>query len=144
MPPKTTPNAPVPPRNTRTQGVKSTSTPPSTASRRPVPTENHAEKANNSVLAGLVRAPAPPAKGRNSASTAPKTTNSGAKSTVKRSETLPKDRAFTKTIENYLVWLEKQTGPFVKIEPKRLAGLAITMYSQYQKSPERIADRAKG
>jgi hypothetical protein len=54
------------------------------------------------------------------------------------------DKPFTKTITEYLVWLEKKTGDFAKMDPNRLAGLAISMYGAYQKSPERIAARNKG
>jgi hypothetical protein len=51
-------------------------------------------------------------------------------------------KPFTKTIDDYLVWLEGQIGPFAEIAPRRLAGLAITLYRWYQVSPERRAARA--
>jgi hypothetical protein len=54
----------------------------------------------------------------------------------------PLTKPFTKTIEAYLIWLEKQTGPFAKLDPHRLAGLAISMYGKYQISDERKAARA--
>lgn len=51
------------------------------------------------------------------------------------------DGPFTQNIQEYLVWLEKRTGDFSDMDPNRLAGLAITMYRQYQVSPERRAAR---
>ena len=50
-------------------------------------------------------------------------------------------RPFTKNIDDYLVWLEGKIGPFAEIAPRRMAGLAITLYRWYQKSPERHAAR---
>jgi post-segregation antitoxin (ccd killing protein) len=51
---------------------------------------------------------------------------------------------FTENIDDYLVWLERQTGPFAEIAPRRLAGLAITLYRFYQRSDERRAARGLG
>jgi hypothetical protein len=48
---------------------------------------------------------------------------------------------FTKNIDDYLVWLEGQIGPFAEIAPRRLAGLAVRLYKKYQVSPERRAAR---
>jgi hypothetical protein len=53
-------------------------------------------------------------------------------------------KPFTKTITDYLVWLEKQTGSFDKMDAHRLAGMAISMYGKYQTSDERRAQRAGG
>lgn len=53
----------------------------------------------------------------------------------------PVTKPFTENINAYLVWLEKQIGPFQDIDPTRLAGLAITMYGKYQTSSERVASR---
>jgi hypothetical protein len=68
-----------------------------------------------------------------------------AKSSVKTTGQVPRTRntanpltkEFTPTIKEYLVWLEKLTGPFGEMDPNRLAGIAITMYGKYQISPER-------
>ena len=48
---------------------------------------------------------------------------------------------FTKTIDDYLVWLEVRIGPFADYDPRRLAGLAMRLYKKYQVSPERRAAR---
>jgi hypothetical protein len=48
---------------------------------------------------------------------------------------------FTETINDYLEWLENLTGPFDRMPPRRLAGLAITLYKTYQISDERRAAR---
>jgi len=50
-------------------------------------------------------------------------------------------RTFTQTIDDYLVWLEGQIGPFAGIAPRQLAGLSISLYRQFQISPERRAAR---
>jgi hypothetical protein len=50
---------------------------------------------------------------------------------------------FTPTIDDYLVWLEGQIGPFADHDPRRLAGLAMRLYKKYQVSPERRAARGE-
>ena len=64
-----------------------------------------------------------------------------ATATKTRKTTNPLDKPATQTIKDYIVWLEKQTGPFTIMDPHRLAELAISMYGKYQISPERVAAR---
>jgi hypothetical protein len=54
----------------------------------------------------------------------------------------PLRKPFTQNIEEYLDWLEDQTGPFGDLDPHQLAGWAIQQYPRYQASPERKAIRA--
>jgi hypothetical protein len=48
---------------------------------------------------------------------------------------------FTENIDDYLVWLEGQIGPFAGHDRRRLAALAVRLYKKYQVSPERRAAR---
>jgi len=42
----------------------------------------------------------------------------------------------TPNIDEYVAWLEKQTGSFDDVPRHRLAALSITLYRLYQRDPE--------
>jgi hypothetical protein len=70
----------------------------------------------------------------------PKTPTVPVKVATARKALSPKERAakpVTATIAAYVVWLEKTLGRKLSGPEKSIAGISITLYGNYQNSPER-------
>lgn len=121
-------------------------TSPATTHKPPRPARS-AKPTASGAAKSTPASPPRPARPASSPKTAPAKTaaTAPANDTKQRKTKDPLTAPFTKTIEEYLVWLQKalEAGGqnWSKLPRERLAGLAITMYGRYQVSPERRAAR---